>query len=167
MAVSDNSYGTVANVEALVPHYAGSGFDADSVPTVAQIEAWIDQISDLANTYLAEAGFTTPLSTDYGATGLSAYITAAVADLVSYANGSGRFYTDRALERGYDPIGIIERQLARWIELHAEGFEKRGASRTSGGLGDIATRNVDEAGDEVDPIFQRKGFGNEFEDWDS
>lgn len=165
MAIDANSYGTVEQVAALVPMYSISGdFTVATNPTEAQVEAWIDQISDVMNTYLSEAGFTIPLTVATNTAAL--FVTGAAADMCHYVNNAGRFYTERALEIGFNPIQVISKEIARWVEQHAEGLENRGEARTKGGLSDIGYRGTDESGDEITPIFQRKGFGNRFDNFD-
>lgn len=62
MALSANSYGTVAEVETLVRHLAGDGFTLNTTPQLSEIETIIDRVSGVLNTALSSAGFTVPVT---------------------------------------------------------------------------------------------------------
>ena len=66
MSIGANSYGSAAGVAALVPRYAnGSGtFATTDRPTLAQVETFIDSVSGILNSILAEAGFQIPVTDD-------------------------------------------------------------------------------------------------------
>ena len=63
MALSANSYGSIAEVEALVRHLLDGGleFNQESTPTQLEVETTIDRISGVLNMALAAAGFSIPL----------------------------------------------------------------------------------------------------------
>lgn len=63
MALADNSYGSVAEVEALTRVYmAGElGFNGETHPTLTEVEKFIDRCSGVLNLALANAGFTIPV----------------------------------------------------------------------------------------------------------
>ena len=67
MAVDSNTYGAVAGVEGLARELTkGSAtagtFDTSTVPTLAQVEALLDDGARLLNLRLAGLGFTTPVT---------------------------------------------------------------------------------------------------------
>jgi len=64
MTLAANSYGTVAEVEALTKHLldGASSFDATTTPKLTEVEAIIDRVSGVLNTALAATGFSVPLS---------------------------------------------------------------------------------------------------------
>ncbi len=62
---------------------------------------------------------------------------------------------------------VLRQEMADWVEQMSPGLEQMGATRTVTTLEGILVRDSDEAGDATFPIFQRDGFGNQFDNWDS
>ena len=160
MAIGANSYGTAADVAALVPRYTTAGaFGSATRPTLTQVEGWIDSASATLNVILARAGFSVPITQTDAKAACAALVVEVVAEMSHAANSAGRFFTDRALERGVSPMRVMRQEMADWVELQAPGLQALGATRTTSLLGGAAYN------DENTPIFQRTGFGNQFEDW--
>lgn len=169
MGVATNSYGTASDVAAFVELYTTSGsFTTSTIPTLAQVESWIDQISALVNAALAGAGFVIPVTQSDAKLAIKSYVVQAASDLAHAANSAGRYFTDTALQRGVSPMAAIRKEILDWVETFSDGLDALGASRSSTtGAGEISFRDTDEGGDEIHPIFQRDAFGNEFENWDT
>jgi len=170
MAVGANSYGTAADVAALADLYTNDlgAFGVTTIPTLAHVENWIDQISGIMNTALAGQGFDVPVTQSDAVLAIESFIVEAVVDLTHAANSSGRYFTAQALERGISAMASIRKQILDWVSMFAEGLESLGAERTGEtGGGEILFRDVDTQGDEITPIFQRKSHGNVFQDWDA
>lgn len=170
MAVGANSYGTAADVAALTNAYlnASNAYDTTTIPTLVQVEGWIDQVSGVMNAALAGQGFTVPVTQADAVLAIKSFVVEAVADLAHAANLAGRYFTSSALERGITPMSAIRKQILEWVESFASGLESLGVARAGEtGGGDILSRTTDTAGDEITPIFSRKGFGNRFENWDT
>ena len=161
------SYGTGAHVAALVPVYTDGGvFNSSTNPTLATVVGWIDQVSALLNTALAGSGFSIPLTNADSILVAQAWVEQAVADLAANANSAGRFFTDRALERGVSPMQTIRKEVLDFIEQIAGSLEAIGASRTNSSAEmDIAYRESDDDGEKVEPLFQRKAFGERSRKW--
>lgn len=167
MSVSARSYGTAAGVAGYVGVYTSAGaFSTTTLPTLANVEAWIDQVSALLNTALAKRGFTVPLTQADAVLAAKSLVEQLVSDLVQAANSSGRFFSERFLERGVSNWSVIRNDISNWVEEYASGLEELGESRGSSSSTDIGFRGSDNSGDETAPIFQRKGFGNDFQNWD-
>jgi hypothetical protein len=176
MEIGTNSYGTVAEVAALTSRYTTSGEYKDAAvgppavtatrPTLAQVEKWIDNCSATLNVILAREGFAIPIVQADAKAACAQIVVEATVDLCHAANSAGRFYTERALERGVAPMKVIRQEMADWVEDNAAGLENLGATRTTSLLGGLAYRDSDDNGDETFPIFQRDGFHNTFTDWD-
>jgi hypothetical protein len=168
MAVSARSYGTAAGVASYVGVYTVSGaFTTASNPTLANVESWIDQISALLNTALAKRGFTVPLTQADAVLAAKSLVEQLVSDLAHAANSSGRFFSERFLERGVSHWYAIRQDISNWVEEYAAGLEELGESRGAPTATEIGFRATDNSGQRTDPIFQRKGFGNRFDNWDS
>jgi hypothetical protein len=138
----------VAEVAALSPLYAtGNGtFDTETLPTLAQVEKFIDQVSGAVNVLLAEAGFTIPVSQADAKLALDGFVAQEAAGLVAYANGAGPFIPSGMYQRAESPNRIILKDAEAFIEAHAQGFELLGAARTR-----TLTNGLDAAS--VDPPF--------------
>lgn len=169
MTVGANSYATASDVSALTDLYCISGaYTTATIPTLAQVEAWIDQVSAILNTALAAQGFVIPVSQADAVLMLKSYVIQATADLSHAANSAGRYFTDAALKAGVSPMTSIRKDVLEWVELFADGLEALGAARSGDtGTGEIGFRDGDENGDAVPAIFQRNAFGNVFDDWSS
>lgn len=73
MAVGANTYGTVARVETLVGDLVASRtFTTGTVPTIAQVETFLDDVANEINAYLSMNQYTMPVSatTDAQARGI-------------------------------------------------------------------------------------------------
>lgn len=164
MAIGANSYGTVTEVQALTPRYGT--YTTTTRPTLAQVENWIDKASATLNVILAGSGFAIPIVQADAKSACAQVIVEAVADLCHAANSAGRFYTERALERGVSPLKVLRQEMQEWVEDNATGLENLGATRNRSLLGGLLYRDTDDSGNATFPIFQREGFGNSFTDWD-
>lgn len=168
MSVSARSYGTASGVAAYVGVYTSAGsFSTTTKPTLAQVESWIDQVSALLNTALAKRGFVVPMTQADAVLAAKSLVEQLVSDLAQAANSSGRFFSERNLDRGVSNWAIIRNDISNWVEEYAGGLEQLGASRGSAIATDIGYRSSDNGGNSTAPIFQRNAFGNTFKDWDS
>ncbi len=166
MAVGAKSYSAAADVAALTGKFTASGaFTASTNPTLTTVEKWIDRVSGILNVLLAEQGFVIPVTQADVKLVLEQYVVTQVADLVNYANSAGRFFQDKNLKTG--PWQAIQKEAAEFIAEHAEGLQKLGASRTTGGLDGLDFRESDDAGDPIEPMFSRKQFGTRNVDYDT
>jgi len=168
MTTGTNSYGSAADVAALTSLYTASGtYTASTIPTLAQVEGWIDQVSAIMNTALAAQGFVIPVSQSDAVLAIKSYVVEAVTDLAHAANSAGRYYTDAALQRGDSPMAGVRRAILSWVEMFAAGLGALGASRAGEtSTGDIGFRDTNNKGDATYPIFQRDAFDDKFQDWD-
>ena len=168
MTIGGNSYGSVAEVQALTARYLSSGaFTTATRPTLAQVETWIDNASATLNVMLAKAGFSIPIADTDAKAACGQIVVEVVVDMCHAANSTGRFFTERALEKGLSPMKVLRQDMADWVEAMAAGLELLGATRTYSALSGIAYRDTDNSGDATFPIFQRESFGNVFDDSDS
>ncbi len=172
MAVAAHSYGTAVGVAAFVPRWAASTGDAatftgGTVPTLAQVEGYIDAISGMLNAMLAEAGFTVPV-TDADLTPMLAFfVNEEVAAIADGIHGSGRFGPSTKTGGGKGRFAIILDDVKSFVEGNKAGLERLGAARSTDQTSGIGYRDTDESGDATHPIFQRKAFGNAFKNWDA
>ena len=168
MALGANSYGSVAEVAALVKVYTASGsFSAAIHPTSTQVEGFIDRISAILNALLAEQGFSIPITQADCKLVLDHFVIEEVADLCEAANRSGRFYSSDDTLRGRGRFRVILSDAKAFIEVHSEGFEALGATRSKTLTYGLGYLSQDDGGDDIEPIFQRKWMGQTVRDWDT
>lgn len=161
MAIGANSYGSVAGVAALTPRFSGTDFAATTRPTLAQVESWINQVSGMLNSVLSEAGFDIPVSQADAKLMLDAFTNEEVAAMVEGVNGAGRFGPAAAgkSSRRKGHFAMILEDARAFIEVHALGIERLGATRTYSQTAGLGFRDTDASGDETHPLFQREDFG--------
>lgn len=166
MSVGAHSYGQASDIAALTPRFCPTGnFDSSTRPTIQQVEKWIDRVSAVLNTLLKEQNFSIPATQADVVLLLEQFVVTQVADLANYANSAGRFFSDKNLTVG--PWQAIQKEAADFIEKHAGGLQNLGATRNVAGLDALDFRSTDDAGDEIEPMFSRKQFGNKTTDWDT
>jgi len=168
MAIGDNSYGSVAEVAALVGRYTSSGSFSDSTrPTSTQVEKFIDRVSALVNVLLAEQGFAVPVGQADAKLALDDFVVEQAVQLCHAANGAGPYAPGSESLRGQSPMKVIMREAEGFIGEHAVGLEFLGATRTRAATYGLACREEDEAGDELVPPFSREMIGHVIVDWDT
>src|SRR6478752_1377074 len=166
MAIDSDSYGSADGVAAYVRGLtAAASFSTTTAPTLAQVESWINEVSAIANTGAKAVGFAVPITQAVAVKSLRGLINQYVAQLAELSRGQGRFSSEKLQNSSLSPLGIIRKELLDFISMNADGWEALGASRASSERNEIGFRDTDEVGDPTAPIFQRKGFGNSFEDW--
>ncbi|MEO6565197.1 MAG: hypothetical protein ABIO63_04115 [Casimicrobiaceae bacterium] len=104
-----------------VPDYAIEGTN----PTLTEVEDWLVSLSSQFDIALGAHWFTFPIQQNVSPTAwnsVSQYIVQLVADLCHFKNSSGRFFTERLVERGITPMAAILRDMNSYIEMNADGF---------------------------------------------
>ncbi len=170
-AVASGSYGTLDGVAALAPRNAnrGGAFDDTTRPTGAQVAAFIDQVSSIVNTMLAQHGFTTPVTDADVLPALRLFVNQEVAAMVEGVNGSGRFgptIEGRRAGGRKSRFQIILDDVATFIAEFKIGLEQMGATRRRNLASGTGFRDTDESGDSTHPLFQREAFGETYRNWD-
>lgn len=166
------SYGTVAGIAALARTWTldntfidATLYDDGSNPDLTTVVTWVDEVSAMLNIALAKHGFVVPLSTTRGRMAARSIVNQVTADLVKYVNNQGRFFSQRFVDSGYSVWKSIRSELDLWVSEFAPGLAESGETQNASDLDAIGFRDTDEDGDHVFPIFQRKAFGNRFDNW--
>ena len=168
MATAANSYGSAAEVGKLTPRWTSGGtFTTGTAPLLATVETWIDQVSGLMNTILASYGFSIPVTDADAVSMLAMFVEAEVAAMVEGVHGSGRFGPTATAKGGGDRFAIIRGDVSKFVEDHAVGMERLGATRSQSSLTGLGYRDTDQSGTETHPLFQREQFGNTYENSDA
>lgn len=166
MAIGANSYGSVAEAEALVRHFTSSGsFTTSTHPTLLQVETFIDRVSALVNAVLAQLGFEIPVTQADAKLVLDHFVVEEVADLCEAANRAGRFYGEQLRDRSR--FRVVFDDCVSFLESQAEGLEALGATRERSLTYGLGFWDADDAGDEIEPIFSRKWMRQQITDWDT
>ena len=131
------AYGSPAGVAALAKTWTNNGefIDPDAYgeggtpTTLAEVTEWLDQVSALMDTALAEQGFRVPVSHVDVVKLLDLKVNALVADLVNLSHGKGRLLSDRIQQSGEAPSTILERELLAWVKGRINALEAYGIFR--------------------------------------
>lgn len=133
-------YGSTSDVAALAGTYTtGGAFSTTTTPTLAQVTAWLTDVSDLMDLALAQHHFEIPIDTgitnyDKITNLLSTAVVPLVAELSHAANGVGKFFTQRSIEFGgsspANQMKAVTHELNKWIEEFADGLVALGLTQT-------------------------------------
>lgn len=163
MTIGANSYGAVADVEALTRIYTNSGvFDTSTIPTKTQVESMIDQVSALVNVSLSAQGFRIPITQSDAKRAIDSLVNQLVSDLAHAANSAGRFFTERALTGGLSIWAQVRKDIDDWVGTSATGLASLGAARATESRLTIGFRDGDEDGNALDPLFDRNQYGSDY-----
>lgn len=102
----------------------GSWTDSSN-PSILEVEDWLEQVSAQFDIALGSHFFVFPISSVTSPTAykaVSKYVIDLVADLCSWKNSSGRFFTEKLVERGITPMAAILKDINSWIEMNANGL---------------------------------------------
>lgn len=163
MTVSANSYGSASGIAGYVRSMTGNAstpgtFDANTVPTLANVESWIDQFSEYVNSVLEGFRFTTPVTSARAVILLAGYVEAACAEMVHYSRGMGRFVQAQANGPGRSPASALRKEIYESITQIVQGLENMGVTRNSDETGNnevqagVLTLNFVAHGDDPDMV---------------
>jgi hypothetical protein len=94
-------------------------------PTLTEVNDWLVALSKQFDIALGAHWFIFPIDVNVSPTAFSSvsqYIAQLVADLCHFKNSSGRFFTEKLVERGSTPMAAILRDMNNYIEMNADGF---------------------------------------------
>jgi hypothetical protein len=112
-----------------------------TIPTLTQVEDWLDSISAHLNMALAQEWFITPIdqaTAPEAHKAVSQIVVSLTADLVQASNSTGRFFTDRALAAGTSPMAAVLKEINNWAKANADGLAGLGVPQKQ----TSATKNV-------------------------
>lgn len=162
------SYGTEAGVAALSGFYTTNGaFTVSTNPTLVTVTGWLAEVSSMVNIALATSGFSVPVTDADALPAINGFVNSMVADLVRAANAAGRFFTERAVEYGVNPMKVINGDVRAWVDANTAGLVAMGAARPTSDASQAAYRDTDERGNATFPLFQRDAFHAEWRNTDS
>jgi len=143
-------YGTVTNVAVLASVWTKNGqftnadaYTVATTPSLTQVEAWLEQMSQTMDFAISSEGFATPITHPTAVGAIAGVVEGVVADLCHAAHKSGRFYTKKALESGSSPLLTIRKELTDWVTAHAVSFQALGIPTVTNAVGNtMATFDV-------------------------
>ena len=126
-------YGTQEQVATMASTWTDDGVWGEySNPTLLEVEDWLDQVSAEFNIALGSHFFVFPVTPEMAPNAyktISRYVVSLVADLCGFKNSSGRFFTEKVVERGITPMHAIQKDMNAWIELNAAGLVADGVEQ--------------------------------------
>ena len=123
-------YGDSDRVAALAQMWTTGGVWVDGAgatnPTLTQVGAWLTQLSAMMDLALSDAGFIVPVLVVAAIAAIGPYVESLCADFCHAANSSGRFFTERIIERGMSPMVIVQQNIHGWVKENTQGLINMG-----------------------------------------
>ena len=136
-------------------------------PSSTIVAGWLAEISSFVDIALAAQGITTPITDGDITPALNSLVNQLTADMCHNANGTGRFFTQRAIEYGVNPMKAINGDVKAWVADNLAGLVAMGAQRPTTDASRATFRDVDERGVETFPLFQRDSYAPGWRNADS
>lgn len=129
-------YGTPAGVASFAGTWTNDGQFVDpdayqdgSPTTLTEVEAWLEEVSQMVNVAFANEGFIVPVTLETVLKAINGKVNMMVADLVHLAHQKGRLFSDRIRESGKSAEDILASEIMAWVSRRAKGFEAMGVPR--------------------------------------
>jgi len=174
MALRDDSYGTVADVQTFTAHLldGAAAFNSTTRPTEGQIETFIDRASAYVNIALNTHGFTTPVANTTAVLMLDDWVVNQ-ASMYTELTQRGAGFNDEEGSRT-SSFKSLGNSAMEFVEVNALGLKRLGVPvghSLSDGLAFTALDDQDERADPDDstleqPMFTRGLFGASSNDAD-
>ena len=140
-------YGSAAGVAALSAMWTNNGSFLDdgpsetaTKPSASQVETWLEQVSAMLDTALADEGFETPVTESTVTPELDMLVNGIVVDLVAYSHKTGRYYTTKNLDGSISPFIAIDKEVHEWVKRKTLGLRNKGCSMLSDTVGRSTAR---------------------------
>lgn len=156
-----SDYGTIAGVEAYVPHQcnAAGHFDATTAPTLAQVTVLLDEVSAQLTGWLAAAGYQTPVVQTAALAVLSRYANNGAAGLCELTQRTAGASDDKN-QRENKFLKEFEK-AEQWIMSGALAALGVPQVRLQSALFGLSAGGVNFQGQNLRPSFTRTDFGNQ------
>jgi len=127
-------YGTQEQVATMASTWSEDGvWDEYTNPTLLEVEEWLDQVSAEFNIALGSHFFVASsinsVDTPNAYKTICKYVVELVADLVNWKNSSGRFFSEKLMERAITPMHAIQKDMNDWISMNADGLVADGVTQ--------------------------------------
>ena len=168
MALLDDSYGSVAEVQAFTTYLldSESAFNSTTQPTITQIEKFIDRASSYVNIALNTHGLTTPVTNTTAKLMLDDWVVGKATMFTELTQRGAGFNEEEGSRTS--SFKTISSEAMEFVEDNALGFKRLGVPvghAMSDGLAFTALDDQDERADPDDstleqPVFTRGLFGS-------
>ncbi len=150
MTLAANSYGTVAEVEALTRVYmAGElGFNASTHPTLTEVEKFIDRCSGVLNLALASAGFTVPVTQVDAALACDNWVVTMAA---RYVETSQPYAGIEDNPRG-GLLSDLDDEAKAFVQMNQAGFGALGVAQAAADSNGVIFTGMTAQRDRTDPL---------------
>ena len=135
-------YGTPEQVATMASTWtrAGAWYDAVSAdpdadppvlavratsPSLTEVNTWLSNITGQMNLALQNRNFIVPIDATASPNAFKSVtqqVVTLVADLCNFKNNSGRFYSDKVIERGLNAMSIILKDMDEWVAENERGL---------------------------------------------
>lgn len=166
MAIDANSYSSVADVLAVTRHLLSgqSNFDASTVPTLAEVEAFIDDVSSLLNDAIAAHGFTVPISTAGPKRSCDIWVRTKAAAMVELTQRGEGFAEEEGSR--YGAFWNLFDDAYEFVAKLAEGWKQQGVTVSDNSSDGLAYTGILVHSERTDPtvttreqpLFRRRQF---------
>lgn len=127
MAISASSYSSVAEIVAMTRHVlSGSqAYSSNTRPTLTEVERFIDRVSGVLNSALAEAGFSVPLTQATAVLACADWVTTKTTQLVELTQPGFGFAEGMGSKKG---AGSLYEDACKFVKSNALGWKRLGAT---------------------------------------
>ena len=149
MAISENSYGSVAEVQAFTRHLLDgqTNFNSTTRPMLTEVEGMIDRASAALNVALAGAGLDVPITQATAKLVCDEWATARVVTMVEMTRQSHGW--DGA---PFDPLPGLADSALRFAQESARAFKWLGCEVANAASEGLAFSGETESTDRADPV---------------
>ena len=167
MALSANSYSSVASVLAMTRHFLDGAdtFDAETRPNLTEVEGFIDEVSADLNDAIAACGFSVPITATGPALACALWVRTKAAAMVELTARSTGF--DGSEDSRYQSLwDLLGKDPFDWVGKRKKAWADQGvsvATDASDALTFTALKNHDNRTDpdlttREQPMFRRRMF---------
>lgn len=164
MPLDSNTYGSVAGVAAYTRRLTNSAstFDTSTRPTLAEVEAFLDQCSDTLNGWLASAGYVIPVTQADAVRVLARYANLGAAGHAELSQRAGGYDADDENRRENKFLDMFQMAEAY---IQSGALSALGATIVAGSLpspvSGLRVGGSTRTGQALRPIFTRTSFSND------
>ena len=148
MTIRADSYSSIAGIVASTRHMLDgqTSFNSTTVPTLTEVEGFVDEASAHLNTALAGAGFTVPVTNSTAVQALNSWVRWRSVEYVELTQQRGGFAGDETTGM----VGLHE-SAAKFVLNGALGWKYLGAAVTVAASDGLAFTGIDAQSERADP----------------
>lgn len=125
-----STYCTAAQVAEKASVWTNAGaFDTTTLPTKTTVEGWIADISAMFDLALSNQWFAVPIAQPTALLTIAGQCSSIVADIVQASHATGRYATEKVMERGLSWQILARQEVNAWVADNANGLQNLGVPR--------------------------------------